>query len=169
MPCIGSRVVRADLPVRPKSLPVATNLPLRAKYLGRMEGETMNMLRHHSALPVSACAVAVLMTACTPQATKTAQAPPPAPKPTVAIVASRKPPPPLAEAIPPAPPAPEGHFVWNPGHYHWNYTAAPSGQDPGFTWLPGHFVERPYPTSVWTNGNWALQDGSWGWTPGYWQ
>ena len=132
-------------------------------------GRTMNMLRPHSALPVSAWAVAVLMTACTPQATKTAQAPPPAAKPGVAIVAPRKPPPALAEAIPPAPPAPAGHFVWNPGHYHWNYTAAASTQDPGFTWLPGHFVERPYPTSVWTNGNWALQDGSWGWTPGYWQ
>ena len=79
-----------------------------------------------------------------------------------------KPPPPLPEAVPPAPPAPDGHFVWNPGHYHWNYTAVDTGQR-GFTWMPGNFVERPYPTSVWTNGNWALQDGSWGWTPGYWQ
>jgi hypothetical protein len=128
----------------------------------------MSMLCQHAALPVFACAMAVLMTACAPQATQTAQAPPPS-KPAVAIVAPRKPPPPVPEPIPPAPPAPAGHFVWNPGHYHWNSTATASAQAPGFTWLPGNFVERPYPTSVWTNGNWTLQDRSWGWTPGYWQ
>lgn len=123
----------------------------------------MNLLRYHSAIP----ALALLMAACTSQPTRTAQAPPPAPKPGVAIVAPRQPPPPLAESIPPAPPAPAGHFVWNPGHYHWNYTAGGQGSD--FAWLPGHFVERPYQGSVWTNGNWTLQDGAWGWTPGYWQ
>ena len=134
----------------------------------RAEGEAMTMLCHTLVRPVFACTVAILMTACTPHTTNTAQAPPPAPRPAVAIVAPRKPPPPLPEAVPPAPPAPDGHFVWNPGHYHWNYTAVDTGQR-GFTWMPGNFVERPYPTSVWTNGNWALQDGSWGWTPGYWQ
>jgi hypothetical protein len=125
--------------------------------------------RRGTTSPMFACAVAAFVAACAPQATKTAQAPPPGPKPDVAIVAPRKPPPPLPEPVPPALPAPEGHFVWNPGHYHWNYTSNTSGQDSGFTWLPSHFVERPYPTSVWTNGNWTLQDGAWAWTPGYWQ
>lgn len=129
---------------------------------------TMAISRHHAPFPLFACGIAILVTACTSQA-NTAQAPLPTPKPGVAIVAPRKPPPPLPEPVPPAPPAPEGHFVWNPGHYHWNYTAPTGGPDSGFTWLPGHFVERPYPTSVWTNGNWTSRDGSWGWTPGYWQ
>jgi len=124
--------------------------------------------RHHAPLPVFACGVAVLVAACAPRATNTAQAPRPAPKPGVAIVAPREPPPPLQEQVPPAPAAPAGQFVWNPGHYHWNYTGPASASDSGFTWLPGHFVERPYATSVWTNGNWTLQDGTWGWTPGYW-
>ena len=125
---------------------------------------TTTVFRRRASLPVYAGAIAALVAACTPQGTKTAQAPPP-----VAIIAPRKPPPPLPEQIPPAPPAPAGHFVWNPGHYHWNYSENTSGHDSGFTWLPGHFVERPYPTSVWTNGNWTLQDGAWAWTPGYWQ
>ena len=124
----------------------------------------MNAVRGHALSAVAVCWVAILAAACAPQQGMTAKAPPP-----VAIVAPRQPPPPLAELVPPAPPAPAGHFVWNPGHYHWNYTASTGGSDSGFTWLPGHFVERPYPTSVWTNGNWTQRDGAWGWTPGYWQ
>jgi hypothetical protein len=125
----------------------------------------MNAFRGHAPSAIVVCLVASLAAACAPQQGMTAKALPPP----VAIVAPRQPPPPLAEQVPPAPPASAGHFVWNPGHYHWNYTAKPTGTDADFTWLPGHFVEQPYPTSVWTNGNWTQRDGAWGWTPGYWQ
>jgi hypothetical protein len=131
-------------------------------------GETA-MLKAKSASGLAVACAVLLVAACTQPSSNTAQAPQPRPKPAVAIVAPKAPPPPPPEQVPPKPPAPDGHFVWNPGHYHWNYTASTAGQDSGFTWLPGHFVERPYPTSVWTNGNWTQRDGAWGWTPGYWQ
>ena len=99
----------------------------------------------------------------------TAALPPPGTKakPGVAIVAPKAPPPSIPEVVPPKPKGPDdGHFVWNPGHYHWDSSQPASGN---FTWLPGGFVERPYAGSVWTNGGWAFSNGQWGWTPGYWQ
>ncbi|MBS0517258.1 MAG: membrane lipoprotein lipid attachment site-containing protein [Proteobacteria bacterium] len=119
---------------------------------------------------VTVFTAAVLLAACTQQgqqAVTTSAPPPPRPKPGVAIVAPVKPPPPKTETIPPKPPAPEGHFVWNPGHYHWGYTDDPNNGS--FSWMPGGWVEQPYPTSIWTNGSWTLKDDNWGWTPGYWQ
>ncbi len=109
-----------------------------------------------------------VLAACTQQSQTTVATAAPRPaKPGVAIVAPVKPPPAQPETIPTKPAAPEGHFVWNPGHYHWSYTAGPN--DGTFTWMAGNWVERPYPTSVWTNGEWNLKDDQWGWTPGYWQ
>lgn len=118
---------------------------------------------------VTVFTASVLLAACTQQGQQTVatSAPPRPAKPPVAIVAPVQPPPPQQETIPPKPPAPEGHFAWNPGHYHWGYTDSPSQGN--FTWLPGNWVEQPYPTSVWTNGAWTVKDDQWGWTPGYWQ
>jgi hypothetical protein len=88
------------------------------------------------------------------------------PKPGVTIKAPYAPPPAMVETIPPKPAGPDdGYFVWNPGHYHWSSTSSPIQT---YVWLPGGFVERPYQGSVWTNGNWTQTDGTWGWTPGYW-
>jgi len=124
--------------------------------------------------PVFSIGAIACLAACT-----TGQTPPPNPsvaaslptpgsapmpkKPGVTIVAPYAPPQGPPEYIPPKPRGPDdGYFVWNPGHYHWDSTAT------NFTYLPGGFVERPYQGSVWTNGNWTLSDGQWGWTPGAW-
>lgn len=87
----------------------------------------------------------------------------PGARPSVAVVAPMPPPPSLPETIPPPPPGPDGYFAWNSGHYHWG------GQGSGFVWMPGNFTERPWQGSVWTNGGWTNQNGTWGYTPGNWQ
>jgi hypothetical protein len=114
---------------------------------------TMAFNLHRSQHPILAAAAVGFLAACTTQAAgPVATSPPPAPKRAVAIVAPYAPPAPLPESVPPKPAGPDGHFVWNPGHYHWSSSSSSAGT--GFTWLGGHFVERPYPGSVWTNGGW---------------
>lgn len=85
------------------------------------------------------------------------------PTPDTTITAPQEPPAPLGEVASPPPAGRIGHFVWDPGHWHW------TGQD--YVWMAGNYVERPYRGSTWVPGRWADDDhdGIWIYTPGHWR
>lgn len=78
-----------------------------------------------------------------------AQPPPPA-----------APPPPRYETVPP----PRGeHFIWEPGHWHWNGVQ--------YVWIPGRYVERRGHYGHYVPGHWVWNPrlGRYEWIAAHWE
>jgi hypothetical protein len=75
------------------------------------------------------------------------------------VVVSDSPPPPVAEAIYPAP-GPD--FFWISGYWAW---------EGRWMWRPGHYERHPHfhPGAGWTDGHWDRRGGGFVWVPGRWR
>jgi len=68
---------------------------------------------------------------------------------------------PRQEKVPPAPAG--GRYVWQPGSWEWDETAA------GYAWRHGRYVTRRPGTTRYVPGRWALNGGAWVWRRGRWR
>jgi WXXGXW repeat (2 copies) len=60
------------------------------------------------------------------------------------------------------PPIPEDGYLWAPGYWAWDQSAA------DYYWVPGTWVEAPEPGLLWTPGYWGWNDGNYVFYVGYW-
>jgi hypothetical protein len=73
---------------------------------------------------------------------------------------SDAPPPPLPTYD--QPPIPADGYVWTPGYWDWDESAA------DYYWSPGTWVQPPRPGLLWTPGYWRSVGGRYGFAPGHW-
>ena len=81
--------------------------------------------------------------------------------PTLAAAQPAAVPKPRHEKVPPAPPG--ERYVWQPGAWEWDDTAA------SFNWRHGRYVARRPGTSRYVPGHWALSGGTYIWQRGRWK
>lgn len=67
------------------------------------------------------------------------------------------PPPPRAEAVPPAP-GPD--YLWLPGYWYWTGAS--------YVWHPGTWGIPPAPHHVWVRNGWVHHHGRYHYVPGRW-
>ncbi len=60
------------------------------------------------------------------------------------------------------PPIPGPGYIWTPGYWAWNSTAA------DYYWVPGAWVSAPGAGLLWTPGYWGWANGAYCWNAGYW-
>jgi hypothetical protein len=60
------------------------------------------------------------------------------------------------------PPIPGEGYIWIPGYWAWNASAA------DYYWTPGTWARPPRPGVLWTPGYWRYRDGRYAFVGGYW-